>query len=52
MRPTLLLIHGIGSTRAFWDPIVARLERDFTCVAIDAEVRAFLTTLPPEDPDR
>ena len=22
MAPTLLLIHGIGSTRAFWDPIV------------------------------
>jgi pimeloyl-ACP methyl ester carboxylesterase len=31
----LLLIHGIGSTRAFWDPIVPMLGDSFTCVAID-----------------
>ncbi len=30
----VLLIHGIGSTRAFWDPIVPLL-RDHDCVAID-----------------
>jgi pimeloyl-ACP methyl ester carboxylesterase len=32
--PTLLLIHGIGGTRAFWDPIVPLL-RGYTCVAVD-----------------
>ena len=32
--PTLLLIHGIGSTRAFWDPIVPLLAR-YECVAVD-----------------
>jgi len=32
--PTLLLVHGIGSTRAFWDPIVPLLH-GHTCVAID-----------------
>ena len=31
---TLLLVHGIGSTRAFWDPIVPLLE-GFTSVAVD-----------------
>jgi len=30
----LLLIHGIGSTRAFWDPVVPLLS-DVDCVAID-----------------
>ncbi len=34
MEPTLLLVHGIGSTRAFWDPIVPLLD-GFTCVAVD-----------------
>ena len=34
MAPTLLLIHGIGSTRAFWDPIVPLLD-GFECVAVD-----------------
>jgi pimeloyl-ACP methyl ester carboxylesterase len=32
--PTLLLVHGIGSTRAFWDPIVPFL-RGYECVAVD-----------------
>ncbi len=32
--PTLLLVHGIGSTRAFWDPIL-RSFRDYECVAVD-----------------
>ena len=31
---TLLLVHGIGSTRAFWDPIVPLLA-GFTSVAVD-----------------
>jgi 3-oxoadipate enol-lactonase len=35
----LLLVHGIGSSRAFWDPIVPLLDEgglgDVTCVAID-----------------
>jgi pimeloyl-ACP methyl ester carboxylesterase len=34
MPPVLLLVHGIGSTRAFWDPIVPLLE-GFTCVTVD-----------------
>jgi pimeloyl-ACP methyl ester carboxylesterase len=34
MAPTLLLIHGIGATRAFWDPIVPLL-KGFDCVAVD-----------------
>src|SRR4051794_26182756 len=33
-RPTLLLIHGIGGTRAFWDPLLRSL-RDYECVAVD-----------------
>jgi 3-oxoadipate enol-lactonase len=32
--PTLLLLHGIGSTRAFWAPIVPLL-KGFECVAVD-----------------
>jgi pimeloyl-ACP methyl ester carboxylesterase len=32
--PTLLLVHGIGSTRAFWDPVVALLP-GYTCIAVD-----------------
>jgi pimeloyl-ACP methyl ester carboxylesterase len=32
--PTLLLIHGIGGTRAFWDPLLKSL-RDYECVAVD-----------------
>jgi len=32
--PTLLLLHGIGSTRAFWDPIVSLLP-GYECVALD-----------------
>ncbi len=32
--PTLLLVHGIGSTRAFWDPIVPLLAA-YECVAVD-----------------
>ncbi len=32
--PTLLLIHGIGGTRAFWDPTLRSL-RDYECVAVD-----------------
>ena len=32
--PTLLLVHGIGSTRAFWDPIVPLLG-GHRCVAVD-----------------
>jgi pimeloyl-ACP methyl ester carboxylesterase len=32
--PTLLLLHGIGSTRAFWDPIVPFL-KGFECLAVD-----------------
>ena len=34
MDPVLLLVHGIGSTRAFWDPIVPLLP-GYTCVAVD-----------------
>jgi len=32
--PTVLLVHGIGSSRAFWDPIVPLL-RGHHCVAVD-----------------
>ncbi len=34
MDPVLLLVHGIGSTRAFWDPILPLLP-GYTCVAVD-----------------
>lgn len=34
MDPVLLLVHGIGSTRAFWDPIVPLLP-GYSCVAVD-----------------
>ena len=32
--PVLLLVHGIGSTRAFWDPIVPLLT-GYECLAVD-----------------
>jgi pimeloyl-ACP methyl ester carboxylesterase len=31
----LVLLHGIGSRRQVWDPVVARLERDLELVAVD-----------------
>jgi pimeloyl-ACP methyl ester carboxylesterase len=34
MDPVLLLVHGIGSTRAFWDPVLPLLP-EYTCVAVD-----------------
>jgi pimeloyl-ACP methyl ester carboxylesterase len=34
VTPPLLLIHGIGSTRAFWDPVLPLLDGD-ECVAVD-----------------
>jgi 3-oxoadipate enol-lactonase len=46
-RPTLLLIHGIGGTRAFWDPTLRSL-RDYECVAVD--VRGFGDAPPLDEP--
>jgi 3-oxoadipate enol-lactonase len=45
--PTLLLVHGIGSTRAFWDPIVPLLD-GFDCVAVD--VPGFGAAPPIDEP--
>jgi 3-oxoadipate enol-lactonase len=45
----LLLVHGIGSTRAFWDPIVPLLDgRGYECVAVD--VPGFGGAPPIDDP--
>lgn len=33
--PDLLLIHGFASSLRFWDPLVAALEEDFRCWAVD-----------------
>ena len=48
----LLLIHGIGSTRAFWDPIVPLLVEGghdgHACVAVD--VPGFGDAPPIDEP--
>jgi pimeloyl-ACP methyl ester carboxylesterase len=33
--PPLLLVHGLGSSRAVWDPVRPRLARTYTTYAID-----------------
>lgn len=33
--PSLLLVHGIGSRRGAWDPVVARLAGDRETIAVD-----------------
>lgn len=33
--PPLLLIHGLGSSRAVWHPVAAELAQDFTTIAVD-----------------
>ena len=52
MDLVLLLVHGIGSSRAFWDPIVRVLEKGglqgHTCVAVD--VPGFGASEPIDDP--
>jgi pimeloyl-ACP methyl ester carboxylesterase len=47
MDPVLLLVHGIGGTRAFWEPITPLLE-GCTCVAVD--VPGFGTAPPLAEP--
>ena len=34
-RPTLFLLHALGSSRDVWHPLVRRLENDFRTVALD-----------------
>ena len=33
--PPILFLHGVGSTRSRWTPIVDLLRDDFRCVAVD-----------------
>src|SRR6516162_3081878 len=33
--PTLLLIHGLAGSTAWWDPVVPILARDFRVVRVD-----------------
>ncbi len=33
--PPLVLLHGIGSSRRTWDPVVSALGEDFTVIALD-----------------
>jgi pimeloyl-ACP methyl ester carboxylesterase len=33
--PPVVLVHGLTSSRRAWDPVVERLEGDFTCVRLD-----------------
>ncbi len=33
--PALYLVHGIGSRRSTWDPLVDGLKDRFTCVSYD-----------------
>ena len=33
--PPLYMVHGIGSRKITWDPLIADLSADFTCVSYD-----------------
>ncbi|MBI4894047.1 MAG: alpha/beta hydrolase [Acidobacteria bacterium] len=48
--PTLLLLHGAGSTSLMWAPNVAALSRDFRTVAVDqvGEFGGSACTQPPD----
>jgi pimeloyl-ACP methyl ester carboxylesterase len=35
--PTLLFVHGLGCSGAFWADVVPRFESSFTCVAVDLQ---------------
>jgi pimeloyl-ACP methyl ester carboxylesterase len=35
--PTLLFVHGLGCSGAFWADVVVRFEGSFTCVAVDLQ---------------
>lgn len=35
--PTLLFVHGLGCSGAFWADVVARFEDAWTCVAVDLQ---------------
>jgi pimeloyl-ACP methyl ester carboxylesterase len=35
--PTLLFVHGLGCSGAFWADVVARVEDSTTCVAVDLQ---------------
>ncbi len=46
--PALLLIHGLGSSRHVWRPIVAQLAESFTTVSVDLLGHGESSWLDPE----
>jgi len=46
--PPLLLLHGIGSARQAWDPVVGRLAERFDVLAVDLPGFGESPPLPPE----
>jgi pimeloyl-ACP methyl ester carboxylesterase len=47
--PPLVLIHALGSSRAAWDPVVARLGKRFDVIAVDLPGFGESAPLPPGD---
>jgi pimeloyl-ACP methyl ester carboxylesterase len=45
---TLLLLHGIGLSRASWDPVRPLLERNFDVIAVDLPGFGTSAPLPPD----
>lgn len=45
--PPLVLLHGLGSNRAVWRPILPELEERFTVVAVDLPGHGDSPSLPP-----
>lgn len=45
--PPLVLLHGLGSNRAVWRPVLAQLAERFTVVAVDLPGHGDSPSLPP-----
>ena len=45
--PPLVLLHGLGSSRSVWRPVVPALAEDFTVIAVDLPGHGDSPPLPP-----
>jgi pimeloyl-ACP methyl ester carboxylesterase len=45
--PPLVLLHGLGSSRSVWQPVMAGLAEDFTVIAVDLPGHGDSPPLPP-----
>jgi 3-oxoadipate enol-lactonase len=44
--PTVLFVHGLGCSGAFWEDVVPRFEASYTCVAVDLDGFGASPSLP------